>query len=77
MSGKKLLEGVRVANVGVELFAESLAAQNAPVVQVDWRPPAGGDTDMIETLSTDWRLAMRPTTSPSSVFRPQGPYGWT
>ena len=50
MSGKKLLEGVRVANVGVELFAESLAAQNAPVVQVDWRPPAGGDTDMTERL---------------------------
>ena len=50
MSAKNLLEGVRVANVGVELFAESLAAQNAPVVQVDWRPPAGGDPEMIERL---------------------------
>ena len=50
MNAKNLLEGVRVANVGVALFAESIAAQNAPVVQVDWRPPAGGDPEMIEHL---------------------------
>ena len=30
-------------NVGLETFAESLRAQNAAVVHVDWRPPAGGD----------------------------------
>ena len=47
---KKLLEGVRVANIGVELFSESLVSQNAPVVQVDWRPPAGGDPDMTRSL---------------------------
>ena len=39
MSGKKLLEGVRVANVGVELFAESLAAQNAPYCRWTGVPP--------------------------------------
>lgn len=30
-------------NVGLEAFAQSLRAQGAEVVQVDWRPPAGGD----------------------------------
>jgi FdrA protein len=30
-------------NVGVESFAESLVAQGAEVVHVDWRPAAGGN----------------------------------
>jgi FdrA protein len=30
-------------NVGLESFYESLLAQGARAVQVDWRPPAGGD----------------------------------
>ncbi len=30
-------------NVGVETFYESLVAQDARAVQVDWRPPAGGN----------------------------------
>ena len=68
MSGKKLLEGVRVANVGVELFAESLAAQNAPVLQVDWRPPAGGDPDMIERLD---RLAVCDASNDVAIERLQ------
>ena len=50
MNEKKLLEGVRVANIGVDLFSESLVSQNAPAVQVDWRPAAGGDPEMIERL---------------------------
>jgi FdrA protein len=37
-------------NVGLESFAESLAAQEAPVVQVDWRPPAGGDEKLMAIL---------------------------
>ena len=32
-----------VINVGLEGFAEDLAAEGVPVVQVDWSPPAGGD----------------------------------
>lgn len=32
----------RVVNVGVPGFAEELAAQGVSVVQLDWRPPAGG-----------------------------------
>jgi FdrA protein len=37
-------------NVGLESFTESLAAQSAPVVQVDWRPPAGGNERLMAIL---------------------------
>jgi FdrA protein len=37
-------------NVGLESFTESLIAQDAPVVQVDWRPPAGGDERLMAIL---------------------------
>ncbi len=32
---------LRVVNVGLEVFAETLEADGVSVVQVDWRPPAG------------------------------------
>ena len=38
-----LTAGPRVINVGLETFAHDLADQQAPVLHVDWRPPAGGD----------------------------------
>ncbi len=37
-------------NVGLESFAENLAAQAAPVIQVDWRPPAGGNERLMSIL---------------------------
>jgi FdrA protein len=37
-------------NVGLESFTESLIAQDAPVIQVDWRPPAGGDERLMSIL---------------------------
>lgn len=37
-------------NVGLESFAESLIAQEASVVQVDWRPPAGGNEKLMAIL---------------------------
>jgi len=37
-------------NVGVETFYDSLTAQGAEVVQVDWRPPAGGDENLMAIL---------------------------
>ena len=46
LSGKPL----RVINVGLELFEESLTAQGGQVVQVDWRPPAGGDERLAKLL---------------------------
>lgn len=33
----------QVVNVGVEVFHDSLAAQEVDGIQVDWRPPAGGN----------------------------------
>jgi FdrA protein len=38
-------------NVGLEIFSESLSAQGANVVQVDWRPPAGGNEKLIALLA--------------------------
>ncbi len=37
-------------NVGLESFTESLVAQDAPVVQVDWQPPAGGNEKLMAIL---------------------------
>jgi FdrA protein len=45
-----LLTGPRVVNLGLELFATQLAAHGVPVVHVDWRPPAGGDTRLAHLL---------------------------
>ncbi len=42
--------GPRVINLGLELFATQLAAHGVPVVHVDWRPPAGGDTRLASLL---------------------------
>jgi Protein of unknown function (DUF1116) len=38
--------GVRALNVGLAQFAEPPRAHGATVVQLDWRPPAGGDRDL-------------------------------
>lgn len=48
---KALTEPLCVVNVGVELFAENLAADGVPVVHVDWRPPAGGDPRLADLLA--------------------------
>jgi FdrA protein len=37
-------------NVGLESFTESLMAQDAAVIQVDWRPPAGGNERLMAIL---------------------------
>jgi FdrA protein len=37
-------------NVGLESFTESLLAQGASVVHVDWRPPAGGNEKLMSIL---------------------------
>jgi hypothetical protein len=38
--------GIRALNVGVAEFGEAPRAQGATVVQLDWRPPAGGDREL-------------------------------
>jgi FdrA protein len=37
-------------NVGLESFSESLLDQGAEVIQVDWRPPAGGNEKLMAIL---------------------------
>jgi len=44
---KQPLAGI---NVGLESFAESLVAQDAEAIQVDWRPPAGGNEKLMAIL---------------------------
>ena len=39
-----------VINVGVKDFAENFEIQKVEVIQVDWKPPAGGDREMIDLL---------------------------
>ena len=52
MSVKELLAGeLKVINVGLEGFAETLQGLGVPVVQVDWRPPAGGDPRLAGLLA--------------------------
>ena len=47
-----------VANVGVDLFADALAAQGVPVVSVDWRPPVAGVEEALAALALrDERIA--------------------
>ena len=43
---------VRVINIGIERFSEDLKQANVPVIQMDWRPPAGGERRLIELLDS-------------------------
>ena len=42
---------VAVINLGLRGFHDELSAQGVPSVQVDWRPPAGGDPELIDRLA--------------------------
>jgi hypothetical protein len=41
-----LTEGVNAINLGLAGFAEPIRAAGAPVVSLDWRPPAAGDREL-------------------------------
>ena len=41
-----------VINIGLERFAEDLRKDGVPVIQMDWRPPAGGDRKLIALLDS-------------------------
>jgi hypothetical protein len=43
-------EDLKVVNIGVSTFADDLRSQGVEVVSVDWRPPAGGDVEMLRLL---------------------------
>ena len=45
-----LRQTLAAINIGLESFSKSLTIQGAPVIQVDWRPPAGGNEKLMAIL---------------------------
>lgn len=45
-----LTSRLKVINIGISTFADDLRTQGAEVVSLDWKPPAGGDLDMLKLL---------------------------
>ena len=43
---------LQVINIGLERFAEDLRAQGVAVIQLDWRPPAGGNARLASLLAS-------------------------
>ncbi|MCD6427497.1 MAG: hypothetical protein J7L03_05325 [Caldisericaceae bacterium] len=41
---------LKVINIGLLSFKESLEDVGVKVIQVDWRPPAGGDEEVMDAL---------------------------
>jgi len=41
---------LHVVNLGLSSFAETLRDSRVPVIDVDWRPPAGGDPELIRII---------------------------
>lgn len=52
----EVLERVVAINVGLGAFAEALGGQGTAVVDVDWRPPAGGDAGTVAALERLWGI---------------------
>lgn len=38
-------------NVGVEIFADAIEQQKSKCIQVNWKPTAGGDLELIQILN--------------------------
>jgi hypothetical protein len=45
-----LNEKLKVVNIGISTFADDLRSQNVEVIHVDWKPPAGGDVELLKLL---------------------------
>lgn len=43
-------EDLKVINMGLESFAETLKERETPVMHVRWQPPAMGDDDLLSLL---------------------------
>ncbi|MCK5827693.1 DUF1116 domain-containing protein, partial [Candidatus Bipolaricaulota bacterium] len=55
---------LHVVNLGLSSFADTLRDSHVQVIDVDWRPPAGGDTTLIriiDSLKSDDGTAWSPT----------------
>src|SRR3954465_14852885 len=49
-----VFQRVAAVNVGLAAFGEAVRDQGAEAVDVDWRPPAGGDADAVALLEALW-----------------------
>jgi len=50
----ELPRSIEAVSLGLSIFADALRDQSAPVVEVDWRPPAGGDAGTLAVLTRLW-----------------------
>ena len=48
------LREVSVVNVGLPAFGQAVRDQDASALDVDWRPPAGGDAAAVAALAALW-----------------------
>lgn len=44
-------EPLKVVNIGLKIFYESLSVQGVEVVHIDWKPPVGGDEKLAKILN--------------------------
>jgi hypothetical protein len=70
MTPVHLPDEVSVVNVGLPLFAEAVARQERPVIQVDWRIPGGGEPEVVAALRRCFGpFAQRIDEANAEVFR--------
>lgn len=48
---REINQPLAAINIGIETFTQSLTAQEAPVIHVDWRPSAGGNEKLAGILA--------------------------
>lgn len=48
---KLFTEELVCINIGAEIFHNAVCQQNTPCAHVDWKPPAGGDSELIKILN--------------------------
>jgi hypothetical protein len=51
MEPKVLHEALKVVNIGLASFAQDLQAEGVAVIDLDWRPPAGGNARLTALLA--------------------------
>ncbi len=49
-----LPRSVHAVSLGLSIFADALRDQGVEVAEVDWRPPAGGDPELLAPLTRLW-----------------------
>jgi len=53
MTSKNIFEDeLRIINIGLEIFADELRSEGLQVVQMDWRPPTGGNSRLTALLAS-------------------------